>query len=144
MALAHGEVYARLASEHSHIPISRLMEEHAYFRLLSTLGFMARGEPYTSYATEARVAVREYLDELYLRLSLSGAMPEVPAAMQPMPFEISGRSVQTPKPRTGEYGIQSEDDLAAWKAVDKPFRDLGFTLLRQLGMGECQVAYGAA
>ncbi|HEV8549393.1 MAG TPA: hypothetical protein VGQ57_10200 [Polyangiaceae bacterium] len=130
------EVYARLASEHSHIPVQRLEEEHSYFRLLGALGFMARGEPYASYATEAKVAVREYLDELYLRLSLSGAMPEVPEGMQPMTFELSGRDVRTPKPRIGEYGIQGDDDLDAWKAVDKPFRDLGFTLLRQLGMGE--------
>ncbi len=131
-----GEVYEELASEHSGIPVKRLEDEHAYFRLLSALGFMARGEPYASYATEARTATREYLDDLYLRLSLSGAMPEIPEAMRPMPCEGHGRDVKTPKPQGGLYGIQSDEDLDAWKTVAKPFRDLGFTLLRQLGMGE--------
>ena len=138
-----GSVYARLASESSNIPDGRLEEEHGYFRLLCALGFMARAEPYGSYATEARVAAREYLDDLYLRLSLSGAMPETPAAMGPMPFELQGRGVSTPKPAVGAYGIQSDDDLGAWRAVDKPFRDLGFTLLCQLGMGEFGRVYEA-
>jgi hypothetical protein len=131
-----GEVYARLASEYTRIPESRLEEDHAYFRLLSTLGFMARGDAYASYASEAKIASREYLDDLYLRLSLSGAMPAIPEGMQPMTFETTGRDVRTAKPELGSYGIQSDDDLDAWKTVNKPFRDLGFTLLRQLGMGE--------
>ena len=131
-----GEIYTKLASDYSKIPEGRLEEDHAYFRLLSTLGFMARGEAYASYQNEAKIAAREYLDELYLRLSLSGAMPEVPEGMQPMIWEAGRREIRTPKPELGRYGIQSDDDMEAWKTVDKPFRDLGFTLLRQLGMGE--------
>ena len=131
-----GAVYSRLASAYSRIPETRLEEDHGYFRLLSTLGFMARAEPYASYANEAKIASREYLDDLYLRLSLSGAMPDVPEGMRPMTWEVSGRDARTPKPELGHYGIQSDEDLDAWKTVDKPFRDLGFTLLRQLGMGE--------
>jgi hypothetical protein len=133
---AASDTYERSASEQSGIPQSRLEDDHAYFRMLAAVGFMARGEPYGSYVNEARVAVREYLDELYLRLSLSGAMPEIPAAMQPMPVEGRGRDTKTPKPEVGRYGIQSDEDLEAWKKVAGPFRDLGFTLLRQLGMGE--------
>jgi len=51
-------------------------------------------------------------------------------------FERHGRKVRTPKPEIGSYGIQSDDDLEGWKAVADPFQDIGFTLLRQLGMGE--------
>jgi hypothetical protein len=133
---AAGRIYEDQIAESLGIPAARLEEEHAYFRLLSTLGFLTRGDPYASYATEAKIATREYLDELYLRLSLSGAMPEVPEAMQPMLFERRGREARTPKPRIGSYGIQTADDLDAWKAVAGHFADLGFTLLRQLGIGE--------
>lgn len=131
-----GEIYERQIAESLGIPAARLEEEHAYFRLLATVGFLSRGEPYASYATEAKIATREYLDDLYLRLSLSGAMPEIPTAMQPMPFERKDRDVKTPKPRLGAYGVQSAEDLDAWKAVVGPFGDLGFTILRQLGIGE--------
>jgi hypothetical protein len=131
-----GRIYEEQIAESLGVPADRLEQDHAYFRLLSTLGFLARGEPYASYATEAKIAARDYLDDLYLRLSLSGAMPEVPEAMQPMVFERRGRDVRTPKPKLGFYGIQTSDDLDAWKAVDGPFADLGFTLLRQLGIGE--------
>jgi hypothetical protein len=131
-----GQVYEDHVAESLGIPAARLEDDHAYFRLLSTLGFLARGEPYASYASEAKIATREYLDDLYLRLSLSGAMPEIPTAMQPMPFERKGRDVKTPKPRLGAYGVQNLEDLEAWKTVAGPFGDLGFTLLRQLGLGE--------
>jgi hypothetical protein len=131
-----GEVYDDLVSSSSGIPAHELEERHPYFRMLGTLGFLLRAEPYPSYAADVRVAAREYLDALYLRLSLSGAMPDIPEGMRPMPFERHGRKVRTPKPRIGQFGIQSEDDLDAWKTVEDPFRDIGFTLLGQLGMGE--------
>lgn len=133
---AAGEIYEGLVSQASNIPRDRLEDQHPYFRMLSSLGFMLRGEPYASYAEEVQIAAREYLDSVYLRLSLSGAMPEIPSAMQPMPFERRGKKIRTPKPELGRYGIQDRDDLDAWKTVDGPFRDLGFTLLRQLGIGE--------
>jgi hypothetical protein len=131
-----GEIYAGLVSQSSGIARDKLEDQHPYFRMLSSLSFLLRGEPYASYAEEVRIAAREYLDTVYLRLSLSGAMPEIPSAMQPMPFERHGKKIRTPKPELGRYGIQDRDDLDAWKAVDGPFKDLGFTLLRQLGIGE--------
>jgi serine/threonine protein kinase len=131
-----GEVYESFVSGSSGIARGQLEDRHPYFRMLATLGFLVRGEPFASYATEVRVAAREYLDDFYLRLSLSGAMPEVPEPMQPMPFERKQRKVRTPKPRVGYYGIQTNDDLDAWKAVSNPFRDIGFTLLAQVGIGE--------
>jgi len=133
---AAGDIYEGMVSESSGIPREQLEEHHPYFRMLSSLGFLLRGAPYPSYRADVLIAAREYLDSLYLRLSLSGAMPEVAPAMRPMAFERKGTKVLTGKPEMGQYGIQDGDDLDAWKAVASPFRDLGFTLLRQLGMGE--------
>ena len=131
-----GEVYEDLVSASVGIPRKELEDRHAYFRMLSTLGFLLRGERFQSYASEVRVAGREYLDELYLRLSLSGAMPEIPEAMRPMTFERQGRKVRTPKPVVGQFGIQSADDLDAWRAVSGHFHEIGFTMIGQLGIGE--------
>jgi hypothetical protein len=133
---AAGEVYESFVSGSSGIARNQLEERHPYFRMLATLGFLVRGEPFAGYASEVRVAAREYLDDFYLRLSLSGAMPEIPEAMRPMPFERKHHKIRTPKPKVGQFGIQTNDDLDAWKAVANPFRDIGFTLLAQVGIGE--------
>ncbi len=138
-----GERYAAMVSEASTIPLSQLMDHHPYWRMLGKLGFLLRGDPYTSYAEDVRCAVREYLDSFYLRLSLAGAMPGVAPLMQPMPFVHKGRKVKTPKPEEGRYGILDRDDLDAWKMVADPFLDIGFTLLRQLGLGEFGRVYEA-
>jgi len=138
-----GEVYEQMVSQSSGVPRSRLMEAHPYFRMLNKLGFLLRGHGYAGDAAEVRVAACEYLDSVYLRLSLAGAMPEVAPAMEPMPFERAGRKVRTPEPRLGSFGIVDEQDLEAWKTVADPFRDAGFTLLRQLGMGEFGRVYEA-
>ena len=53
------------------------MRIHPYFRMLNKLGFLLRGHAYGGDAAEVRVAACEYLDSLYLRLSLAGAMPDV-------------------------------------------------------------------
>ncbi len=138
-----GERYAAMVSEASSIPISHLMVHHPYWRMLGKLGFLLRGDPYSSYAEDVRCAVREYLDSFYLRLSLAGAMPGVAPLMQPMPFVHKGRRVKTPKPEVGRYGILDREDLEAWKIVADPFLDIGFTLLRQLGLGEFGRVYEA-
>jgi serine/threonine protein kinase len=119
------------------------MERHPYFRMLAQLGFLLRAEPYKSYVDDVRVVAREYLDTLYLRLSLAGAMPEVPEAMQPMSFERKAHKLKTAPPEIGRYGVMDADDLDAWKTVADSFRDLGFTLLRQLGIGEFGRVYDA-
>jgi hypothetical protein len=131
-----GAHYEHMVSASSGISHNRLMDRHPYFRMLAKLGFLLRAAPYREYSADVRVAAREYLDTLYLRLSLAGAMPEIPIAMRPMSFERKGNKVKTPNPEVGWFGIHDKDDLDAWKTVSAPFRDLGFTLLRQLGMGE--------
>jgi hypothetical protein len=138
-----GVIYEDMVSASSGIPRGELMERHPYFRMLNKLGFLLRGHGYAGDAAEVRVAACEYLDSVYLRLSLSGAMPEVAPAMEAMEFERVGRKVRTRAPEIGQHGIVDGEDLEAWKTVADPFRDLGFTLLRQLGMGEFGRVYEA-
>jgi hypothetical protein len=133
---AAGAAYEALISEASGIPKRELCDRHPYFRMLARLNFMLRARPYASYEGEARIAAREYLDATYLRLSLAGAMPAVPPMMRPMEFTRKGSKVKVPSPQLGLYGVLDEDDLDAWKKIRKPFHKLGFTLLRQLGMGD--------
>jgi hypothetical protein len=138
-----GAVYEDMVSASSNIPRRELMDRHPYFRMLNKLGFLLRGHGYAGDAGEVRVAACEYLDSVYLRLSLSGAMPEVAPAMAAMDFERAGRKVRTAAPELGKNGVVDAEDLDAWKTVLDPFRDLGFTLLRQLGMGEFGRVYEA-
>ncbi|MFZ5891126.1 MAG: hypothetical protein ACOY0T_08750 [Myxococcota bacterium] len=140
---AAGAVYESMVSASSGIARDKLAERHPYFRLLNRLGFMLRAEPYGHYVEDAEMAAREYLDSLYLRLSLAGAMPGIAPVMQPMSFERKGRKVFSERPQVGRFGILDRDDLDAWKTVADPFRDLGFTLLRQVGMGEFGRVYEA-
>jgi hypothetical protein len=138
-----GAIYEDMVSASSGIARRELMDRHPYFRMLNKLGFLLRGHGYGGDAAEVRVAACEYLDSLYLRLSLSGAMPEVAPAMLAMDFERQGRKVRTAAPELGRNGVVDVEDLEAWKTVADPFRDLGFTLLRQLGMGEFGRVYEA-
>ncbi len=138
-----GVVYEQMVSESSGIERQSLMERHPYFRMLNKLGFLLRGHGYAGDAEEVRIAACEYLDSVYLRLSLAGAMPEVAPAMEPMDFERAGRKVRTPEPEIGSFGIIDAEDFEAWKTVADSFRDVGFTLLRQLGMGEFGRVYEA-
>ena len=138
-----GAIYQDMVSQSSGIPRAELMDRHPYFRMLNKLGFLLRGHGYGGDAPEVQVAACEYLDFVYLRLSLAGAMPDVAPAMAPMDFERQGRKVRTPAPAIGSYGVVDNEDLEAWKAVADSFRDVGFTLLRQLGMGEFGRVYEA-
>ena len=138
-----GVIYEDMVSASSGIPRAELMDRHPYFRMLNKLGFLLRGHGYAGDAAEVRVAACEYLDTVYLRLSLAGAMPDVAPAMAAMDFERVGRKVRTTSPVIGQNGVVDSEDLEAWKQVADPFRDLGFTLLRQLGMGEFGRVYEA-
>lgn len=138
-----GASHEAFVAESSGIPRALLFERHPYFRLLGRLGFLLRANPYSNYADDVRIAVREYLDPVYLRLSLAGVMPGIRASMQPMRMEKRGHKLRTPGPCIGKYGIVDAEDHEAWKAVEHPFRELGFTLLRQVGLGEFGRVYEA-
>ncbi len=140
---AAGRLYEQWAAQTSGLEGGALGERHPYFRALNKLSFMLRAKPYADYDAEARIVAREFLDTRYLRLSLAGVMPKVRTTMQPMPFRFVGRIVKTPSPDIGQYGVIDTEDLEAWKRVSTPFRDLGFTLLRQLGIGEFGRVYEA-
>jgi hypothetical protein len=138
-----GALFQEYVCRRDEISAQHLFDRHPYFRLLNELSFVLDERRYRAYQTDAKVLVREYLDERYLRLSLAGIMPDVAEVMQPMPYRWRKGRVRTQRPRLGRYGILDEDDLAAWKKVAPKFDDLGFALLRQLGMGEFGRVYEA-
>jgi hypothetical protein len=133
---AAGAAFEALSARQAGVSSGVLVEQQPYFRALARLSFVSRARPYSECANEARVVAREYLDDVYLRLSLASAMPELAAPLRAMPFERKGNKIKTPSPRVGSYGILDGDDRDAWKKVAKPFREIGFVLLRQIGMGD--------
>src|SRR6478752_2770796 len=138
-----GSTFARTVSQSLGMSLDELHEHHPYFRSLNKVGFMLRAQGYQRYEDDARIVSREFLDPHYLRLSLAGAMPDVLPVMQSMRPTLSGSKLKTPPPELGRYGILDGEDLEAWKTVATPFRDQGFTLVRQLGMGEFGRVYEA-
>lgn len=138
-----GNAFARVMSEATGMSVEDLFEHHAYFRSLNKVGFMLRAQSYQRYEDDARIVSREFLDPLYLRLSLAGAMPDVLPVMQSMRPTRAGAKLKTPPPELGKFGILDDQDLEAWRTVAAPFRDQGFTLVRQLGMGEFGRVYEA-
>ncbi|MGF1531661.1 MAG: protein kinase [Puniceicoccaceae bacterium] len=139
-----GEICERFVCHRKGIEPKRLFEDHGFFRLLSQIGFL-HGR---SLSEEERriilILVRDYLDKDYIRLSLAGIMPDVHPSMQPMDFTWKKhRKLQTPSPRPGKFGVIDKDDLKAWKKVGPEFNELGFTLIRQLGMGDFGRVYEA-
>ena len=82
-----------------------------------------------------KIAIRTYLDRFYLRPSLARSMPGLSAFNRPMEITWVKGKAQTPAPVIGRYGIYDEDDLNAWLKVAKKFKDTGFILLAQLGIG---------
>jgi len=139
-----GEFLEIYYSERDGVERSRLYERHPYFRLLNELRFFLTEKGCRNNMDIARVMVREYLDQRYLRLSLSGVMPDTSHAMRPMDWSwVKKRKVATPPVQLGRYGIQDPEDLAAWKKVDGPFNEMGFSLIRQLGIGQFGRVYEA-
>ncbi|MCG8584257.1 MAG: hypothetical protein MI757_06055 [Pirellulales bacterium] len=139
-----GEINEHFVCKARSIEPENLYLEHPYFRMLNELGRILLDETlYRENQSLVYVMAREYLDDRYLRLSISGVMPRVTDAMAPMPFRDTGSHISTPYPRQGRYGILEHEDLFAWKLVEGPFRDMGFILLRQLGMGEFGRVYEA-
>jgi hypothetical protein len=138
-----GHAYEALCSEASKIPRDELFARHAYFRMLGRVSFLLRARPYQSYADDARIVAREYLDTVYLRLSLASAMPGVTETTRPMDFDAKRPALSLSVPGIGTHGVADAEDEAAWKKLARPFRDIGFVLLRQMGIGEFGRVYEA-
>ena len=138
-----GGAFETLMSGQSGLPRAQLFEQHPYFRMLAKLSFLLRALPYASYADEARIVAREYLDTVYLRLSLASAMPELTPTERPMPLRQRWGKLRPLKPLVGQFGIADKEDEVAWKKLAKPFRDIGFILVRQIGVGDFGRVYEA-
>lgn len=137
-----GDAVEQLASATLNVPCSAVQDREPYLRMLRRLAFALRAKPFHSYAREFHIAAREFLDSKYIRLSLSGAMPEPESWKLAMPLEL-GRGQRTPPPEVGRFGILNLEDLEAWERLSKAFHELGFTLVRQLGLGEFGRVYEA-
>jgi hypothetical protein len=142
-ANAVGAVVLRQQSRQTGIAEGELFSKHPYFRLLNELSYLLADEQWKAHESVARMQVREFLDGCYLRLSVASIMPALSEVMTPMKFRYRKQWVSTPLPRIRRYGILDHEDLTAWKKVEAPFRDAGFVLLRQLGMGEFGRVYEA-
>ncbi|MGD9054565.1 MAG: hypothetical protein PVJ41_13145 [Desulfobacterales bacterium] len=94
-------------------------------------------------AASAKVIVRGYLDDEYLRPSLAQIMSKIPEAYQPMKITIKKKGVETPPPKVGRYGIEDEEDLSAWNKVADKFKKIGLVIVSQLGIGEFGRVYEA-
>lgn len=137
-----GEALEQVTSQATGLAVHELRMRHPYFRMLHTVGFALRAKPYKHYENELRIAAREYLDRTYLRLSLSGAMPGLESWREAMPLPRNGKR-ELPAPSVGRFGIADADDYEAWTKVAKPFKELGYSLLRQIGMGDYGRVYEA-
>lgn len=139
-----GEKYEAFAAREEEIDVRELFQRHPFFRLLENLSFLLLERQIEGAFGTAQIVVRDYLDPKYLRLSISGLMPGIPDWLQPMDFAWKGKGrIQTEKPRLGRNGIIDHEDLIAWKKLRDPLADIGYFLLRQLGMGQFGRVYEA-
>ena len=91
----------------------------------------------------AKVVIRGYLDDEYLRLSLAEIMSGIPEAYRPMEMTVTKKGPVTPTPKIGRYGIEDEEDLSAWNKVAGKFKKIGIVIVNQLGMGQFGRVYEA-
>lgn len=140
---ACGETVERVFASASGRERKEIRESDAYLRLLRAVSFVLRARPFAAYERELRIAAREYLDGKYMRLSLSGAMPDPEVWRAAMVLGGPPRKAKRQAPTVGRYGVATEDDLDAWLCVAKPLRDLGFVILRQVGVGDFGRVYEA-
>lgn len=138
-----GEAVERVIAASSGRSRKESRSRDAYLRLLRRGGFTLRARPYSEYSNDLRIAAREYLDARYMRLSLAGAMPDLERWQKPMQVDLSRRKPRVPKPKVGLHGAMDADDVHAWSEVSKPLQELGFTLVRQLGVGDFGRVYEA-
>ena len=91
----------------------------------------------------AKVIIRGYLDDEYLRPSLAEIMSGIPEAYRPMEIILKKKGPETPHPKVGRFGIEDEEDLSAWNKVADKFSKIGLIIVCQLGIGEFGRVYEA-
>jgi hypothetical protein len=139
-----GEHYLDYIAEKHGMKKKDLTTHDPYIRMLNEMSFVRREEQYQSFRGVVEVVVRSYLDQQYLRISLAGVMPGMMKWMMPMDYRWTGkRTIQSQTPKRGKYGILDEHDLDSWKRVSGPLADIGYIILRQLGIGQFGRVYEA-
>lgn len=139
-----GDLYLEYLSERDGIPRNMLHLRHPYYRMLCDLSFLLKEKNYEGFADVTRVVVRDYLDQRYLRISIAGVMPGLMEWMAPMEFEWENKKrIYTPPVQKGRYGVLDSEDYQAWRKVEPALRDIGFVIVRQLGIGQFGRVYDA-
>lgn len=139
-----GDLYLDSISQRYGIPKKHLYQRHPFVRMLNDQSFLLKEKNYEAFRNVSQVVVRDFLDQRYLRLSVAGVMPGMMEWMAPMDVEwVKKKTVVTPPPAKGFYGILDQDDYKAWKKLAPPLKDIGFVFTRQLGMGQFGRVYEA-
>ncbi|MGD9193899.1 MAG: hypothetical protein PVF14_21485 [Desulfobacterales bacterium] len=127
---------------------------HPFFKMLNHLHRVVGEDMLNKYdkmkllkfddlVASAKVIIRGYLDDEYLRPSLAKIMSGIPEAYRPMEITWKKKGPATPPPKIGRYGIEDEEDLSAWNKVAGKFRKIGLIIVCQLGIGEFGRVYEA-
>ena len=139
-----GEAFEVIAARREKMERRELFAREPFFRLLSDVSFLLRDRNVADLWETAAVIARDYLDSRYLRLSIAGLMPAMPAWLEAMPVEWKGpKKIKTPRPEIDRYGIIDDEDEDAWKQVRGPLEDIGYLIIGQLGMGQFGRVYEA-
>ena len=139
-----GDLFMDFIAKRDDIKKKHLYLRSDYFRMLNDMSFLTKEKNFEAFRDVSEVVVRDYLDQRYLRISLAGVMPGMLEWTAPMDFTwVKKRKVETPAPQKGKYGILDQDDYKAWKKLHPHLHDLGFVLIRQLGMGQFGRVYEA-
>ncbi|MGA0333055.1 MAG: hypothetical protein ACO3N7_06485 [Kiritimatiellia bacterium] len=139
-----GDLFMDFMAQRDNIKKKHLYLRSDYFRMLNDLSFLTKEKNFTAFREVSEVVVRDYLDQRYLRLSLAGVMPGMLEWTAPMEFTwVKKRQVEIPSPQKGKYGILDQDDYKAWRKLSPHLQDIGFVIIRQLGMGQFGRVYEA-
>lgn len=139
-----GDIYMDFVSQRDDIKKKLLYLRSSYFRMLNDLSFLTKDKNFESFRQVSEVVVRDYLDQRYLRISLAGVMPGMLEWTAPMEYTwVKKRKVEIPSPQRGKYGILDQDDYNAWRKVSPHLKEIGFVVIRQLGMGQFGRVYEA-
>ncbi|MDF3129756.1 hypothetical protein P0Y35_11165 [Kiritimatiellaeota bacterium B1221] len=139
-----GDLYMDFVAKRDNLKKKHLYLRSSYFRMLNDMSFLTKEKNFDAFRDVSEVVMRDYLDQRYLRISLAGVMPGMLEWTAPMDFNwVKKRKVETPSPKKGRYGILDLEDYKAWKKIHPHLNDIGFVLLRQLGMGQFGRVYEA-
>lgn len=139
-----GDIFEKFSARQQNVSQTLLREQDPFFRMLADVSFLLSDRGLQDLLGTARIIVRDFLDARYLRLSIAGLMPGLPDWLEPMTYEWKKRrEIVTPKPIPGHFGIIDDEDLDAWRKLQRPLADIGYHIIGQLGMGQFGRVYEA-